>query len=66
MDLYTLKAAQKHDKTDPMILYAGSLVDPRIRVNSHVKSIFTDLERKRMLVTIPKGTAVIIIKGEYN
>jgi len=47
---------------DPIIWSEGSLVDPRIRVNVQVKSIFTDLERKGYLL-VPKGIVVGMKKG---
>jgi len=47
-----------------LIWQDGSLVDPRIRVNCQVISIFTDLEKKGMFAST-KGIAIIIIKGEY-
>jgi len=38
----------KRDKTDPIIWRDRSLVDPRIRVNSQIKSIFPISEMKWM------------------
>jgi len=41
----------KHDKMNPLIWLVGSFVDPRIRVNGLVKSIFPNLEGKGMFVS---------------
>jgi len=37
------KRIDKHDKIDPFLWWDGNLVDPRIRVNGQVKSIFAVL-----------------------
>lgn len=50
---------------DPLGWRGGSLVDSWIRVNSWVKSILTDLGRKRMCASATI-IAVSIIKGEYH
>jgi len=45
----------EHDNMDLIIWLDRNLVDPGIRVNSQVKSIFTDLEKKGMFAITKRG-----------